>query len=87
MSLLANVVGFGAFGFATRCFQLGLQKRHMFDGELILLVKPLSLVYERSLTVSMYCHDSAPITHVATTAVFGLLGWGVYELEGRQWVS
>jgi hypothetical protein len=33
MSLLANVVGFGAFGFATRCFQLGLQKRFMFDGE------------------------------------------------------
>ncbi|KAI5450935.1 hypothetical protein NCC49_002674 [Naganishia albida] len=30
MSLLANVLGFSAFGFATRCFQLGLQKRFMF---------------------------------------------------------
>lgn len=33
MSLLANVLGFSAFGFATRCFQLGLQKRFMFEGE------------------------------------------------------
>jgi hypothetical protein len=32
MSLLANVLGFSAFGFATRCFQLGLQKRFMFAG-------------------------------------------------------
>ncbi|KAJ9115472.1 hypothetical protein QFC22_005230 [Naganishia vaughanmartiniae] len=31
MSLLANVLGFSAFGFATRCFQLGLQKRFMFE--------------------------------------------------------
>jgi hypothetical protein len=32
MSLLANVLGFSAFGFGARCFQLGLQKRGMFDG-------------------------------------------------------
>ncbi|GHJ83648.1 hypothetical protein NliqN6_0050 [Naganishia liquefaciens] len=31
MSLIANVLGFSAFGFATRCFQLGLQKRFMFE--------------------------------------------------------
>jgi hypothetical protein len=34
MSLLGNIIGFGAFGFGARCFQLGLQKRNMFDGEL-----------------------------------------------------
>lgn len=32
MSLLANVLGFSAFGFGARCFQLGLQKRNMFEG-------------------------------------------------------
>jgi len=32
MSLLANVLGFSAFGFATRCLQLGIQKKHMFHG-------------------------------------------------------
>ena len=32
MSLLSSVLGFGAFGFGARCFQLGLQKRNMFDG-------------------------------------------------------
>ncbi|GFZ51347.1 hypothetical protein JCM24511_09107 [Saitozyma sp. JCM 24511] len=31
MSLLANVLGFSAFGFGARCFQLGLQKRNMFE--------------------------------------------------------
>ncbi|KAI9633409.1 uncharacterized protein MKK02DRAFT_39030 [Dioszegia hungarica] len=30
MSLLANVLGFSAFGFGVRCFQLGLQKEGMF---------------------------------------------------------
>lgn len=32
MSLISSVIGFGAFGFGARCFQLGLQKRNMFDG-------------------------------------------------------
>lgn len=36
MSLLANVVGFGAFGFGVRCFQLGLQKQNMFTRMLYL---------------------------------------------------
>jgi hypothetical protein len=30
MSLLANILGFSAFGFGARCFQLGLQKRNIF---------------------------------------------------------
>jgi hypothetical protein len=33
MSLISSVIGFGAFGFGARCFQLGLQKRNMFDGK------------------------------------------------------
>ncbi|KAG7558252.1 hypothetical protein FFLO_02815 [Filobasidium floriforme] len=57
MSLLANVLGFSAFGFATRCFQLGIQKKHMFE---------------------------APQTHLVAMAAFGAIGWGVYEMEGRQ---
>jgi hypothetical protein len=35
MSLISSVIGFGAFGFGARCFQLGLQKRNMFDGKLL----------------------------------------------------
>ncbi|RXK41073.1 hypothetical protein M231_01704 [Tremella mesenterica] len=31
MSLLSSVAGFAAFGFGARCFQLGLQKRYMFE--------------------------------------------------------
>ncbi|KAL7420900.1 hypothetical protein Q5752_004854 [Cryptotrichosporon argae] len=31
MSLLANIAGFSAFGFGVRCFQLGLQKRQIFE--------------------------------------------------------
>jgi hypothetical protein len=33
MSLLANILGFSAFGFGARVFQLGLQKRPIFSGE------------------------------------------------------
>ncbi|GMK56322.1 hypothetical protein CspeluHIS016_0301620 [Cutaneotrichosporon spelunceum] len=31
MSLLANIIGFSAFGFGARCFQLGIQKRNIFS--------------------------------------------------------
>lgn len=33
MSLLANVIGFSAFGFGARVFQLGLQKRGLWESE------------------------------------------------------
>ena len=33
MPLLATVAGFGAWGFASRCFALGIQKRGMFEGQ------------------------------------------------------
>jgi hypothetical protein len=83
MSLLANVLGFSAFGFATRCFQLGLQKRFMFEG-----MSPLS----RSLLLRVQEADYlgwvggcvAPQTHLMAMAGFGAAGWGVYELEQRQ---
>ncbi|WWC98336.1 hypothetical protein V866_005227 [Kwoniella sp. B9012] len=31
MTLLSTILGFSAFGFGARCFQLGLQKRPIFD--------------------------------------------------------
>lgn len=31
MPLLANILGFSAFGFGARCFQLGIQKRNIFS--------------------------------------------------------
>ncbi|KIY69082.1 hypothetical protein CYLTODRAFT_421008 [Cylindrobasidium torrendii FP15055 ss-10] len=31
-SLVANVLGYGAFGFAARCLQLGIMKRPLFSG-------------------------------------------------------
>lgn len=83
MSLIANVLGFGAFGFATRCLQLGIQKKHMFEGRFTsarnMLVGIPSELNERKL--------AAPQTHLIAMAAFGALGWGVYEMEGRQSVA
>ncbi|BEJ13572.1 hypothetical protein CspHIS471_0307460 [Cutaneotrichosporon sp. HIS471] len=31
MTLLSTIIGFSAFGFGARCFQLGLQRRNMFS--------------------------------------------------------
>ncbi|KAJ9108206.1 hypothetical protein QFC20_003570 [Naganishia adeliensis] len=88
MSLLANVLGFSAFGFATRCFQLGLQKRFMFAG-----MSHRFLPFLLSLLSHRIVGGSADILtslrqlpkHIFLTAAgFGAVGWGVYELEQRQ---
>lgn len=72
MSLLSNVLGFSAFGFGARCFQLGLQKRGMFDGAF-----SRTGLFHNSRT-------AAPAGHLIAAGAFGLIGWGVYEVEGRQ---
>jgi hypothetical protein len=88
MSLLANVLGFSAFGFATRCFQLGLQKRFMFAGTFCAFRHILSVLSVGCLLLGMgwltVFAVAAPQTHVLTAAGFGAVGWGVYELEQRQ---
>jgi hypothetical protein len=35
MSLLANILGFSAFGLAARFGQLGIQKRNLFDSKCV----------------------------------------------------
>ncbi len=56
-SLLANIIGGSAFGFGVRCFQLGLQKRGMFECELIPCrnaVSPFCLSSFLSLFLSLF---------------------------------
>ncbi len=94
MSLIANVLGFGAFGFMTRTLQLGILKRQIFEGEYFHLSDrfPSDPYQGGCSSVEIVSHSiskplfslTGPHTHLATAAVFGLAGWGVYELEGVQ---
>lgn len=95
MSLIGSVIGFGSFGFAARCFQLGLQKRGMFDGTFCnkRLVGAVPCIMCRaaaraivSILYGALTIRAAPGGHLIATAVFGAIGYGVYEMEQRQYV-
>lgn len=67
MAVLGNVLGFGAFGIAARAWQLGIQKRNLFQS---------------TLAVSYLCFTIRELTPHSTWLLppFGRCIWGNWVL-------
>ncbi|GAB1522961.1 hypothetical protein RhiTH_006090 [Rhizoctonia solani] len=77
MAVLGNVLGFGAFGIAARAWQLGIQKRNLFQCRLLVIRTPAYI----SLTDRLHV---APGAYLLSGGAFGAIGYWLVGVEERQ---
>lgn len=75
MSLLANILGFSAFGLAARIGQLMIQKRNILESESVSIITA-----ERG---GFLTNSPDPGGHLISMGVFGYGGYWAYQWDQR----
>lgn len=92
MPLATKIVGFAAFGALARAYALGIQRRNPLERTYFIYNIFFWTLFDWArysdstnlFSLPAVVRSIGPITHVATAAFFGVVGYGVYHAEHRQ---